>query len=106
MDDSTATRGWTGPATDADDLGVAILGAGFAGICMAIKLLEAGRRDVVIFEKAAALGGTWRDNTYPGCGCDVPSHLYSYSFGCNSHISLVWLSDLRVIRVHACGAIT
>lgn len=62
------------------DFGVAILGAGFAGICMAIKLLEAGRRDVAIFEKAADLGGTWRDNTYPGCACDVPSHLYSYSF--------------------------
>jgi cation diffusion facilitator CzcD-associated flavoprotein CzcO len=65
---------------EAADFGVAILGAGFAGLCMAIKLLEAGRRDVVIFEKAARLGGTWRDNTYPGCACDIPSHLYSFSF--------------------------
>jgi cation diffusion facilitator CzcD-associated flavoprotein CzcO len=65
---------------DGEPLGVAILGAGFGGICMAIKLVESGRRDVVVFEKASALGGTWRDNTYPGCGCDVPSHLYSYSF--------------------------
>jgi len=64
----------------APELGVAILGAGFAGLCMAIKLLESGRRDVVVFEKAAGLGGTWRDNTYPGCACDVPSHLYSFSF--------------------------
>jgi cation diffusion facilitator CzcD-associated flavoprotein CzcO len=62
------------------DVGVAILGAGFAGICMAIKLLEAGHDDLVVFEKASDLGGTWRDNTYPGCGCDVPAHLYSYSF--------------------------
>ena len=65
---------------EAATIGVAILGAGFAGICMAIRLLQAGRRDIVVFEKAAGLGGTWRDNTYPGCGCDVPSHLYSYSF--------------------------
>jgi len=65
---------------EAAEIGVAILGAGFAGLCMAIKLLESGRRDVVIFEKAADLGGTWRDNTYPGCACDIPSHLYSFSF--------------------------
>lgn len=67
----------------ARDVGVAILGAGFAGICMAIKLRAAGRHDFTIFEKAASLGGTWRDNTYPGCACDVPSHLYSYSFAQN-----------------------
>ncbi|MFM7206810.1 MAG: flavin-containing monooxygenase, partial [Planctomycetaceae bacterium] len=73
----------TGPVQgrgDDSEIGVAILGAGFGGLCMAIKLLEAGRRDVVIFEKAADLGGTWRDNTYPGCACDIPSHLYSFSF--------------------------
>jgi cation diffusion facilitator CzcD-associated flavoprotein CzcO len=77
-----ADHGATSPQSGADGqpLGVAILGAGFGGICMAIKLLESGRRDVVVFEKASGLGGTWRDNTYPGCGCDVPSHLYSYSF--------------------------
>ena len=71
----------------APDIGVAILGAGFAGICMAIKLRAAGRDDFVVFEKAARLGGTWRDNTYPGCACDVPSHLYSYSFAQNPHWS-------------------
>jgi cation diffusion facilitator CzcD-associated flavoprotein CzcO len=63
---------------------IAILGAGCAGICMAIKLLEKGNRDFVIFEKARSLGGTWRDNTYPGCACDVPSHLYSFSFAQSS----------------------
>lgn len=62
------------------DSGIAILGGGFGGICMAIRLVEAGRRDFVIYEKASSLGGTWRDNTYPGAACDVPSHLYSYSF--------------------------
>ncbi len=60
--------------------GLIIIGAGFAGICMAIQLLEQGRRDFLILEQAAALGGTWRDNTYPGCACDVPAHVYSYSF--------------------------
>ena len=70
------------PVTGAD-FGVAILGAGFAGIGMAIKLAERGHGNFVILEKAATLGGTWRDNTYPGSGCDVPAHLYSYSFAQN-----------------------
>ncbi|MGP3918428.1 flavin-containing monooxygenase [Nonomuraea sp. 10N515B] len=65
------------------DPGLVIVGSGFAGICMAIKLKEAGYHDFVILEKAAELGGTWRDNTYPGCACDVPSHLYSFSFELN-----------------------
>ncbi|MEU0566626.1 NAD(P)/FAD-dependent oxidoreductase [Nonomuraea sp. NPDC005983] len=60
-----------------------IIGSGFAGIGMAIKLKEAGYHDFVILEKADDLGGTWRDNTYPGCACDVPSHMYSYSFDLN-----------------------
>jgi len=68
---------------DGTDLGVAILGAGFGGLCMAIKLRAKGRDDFAILEKASDLGGTWRDNTYPGCGCDVPAHLYSYSFAQN-----------------------
>jgi cation diffusion facilitator CzcD-associated flavoprotein CzcO len=59
---------------------VVVIGTGFAGICMAIKLREAGMHDFVVLEKADDLGGTWRDNTYPGCRCDVPSHLYSFSF--------------------------
>ncbi|MFB4278826.1 MULTISPECIES: flavin-containing monooxygenase [unclassified Nonomuraea] len=63
--------------------GIVIVGSGFAGICMAIKLKQAGYHDFVILEKAAELGGTWRDNTYPGCACDVPSHMYSYSFELN-----------------------
>ena len=59
---------------------VAIIGSGFAGLCMGIKLRQAGCEDFVILEKADRLGGTWRDNTYPGCACDVPSYLYSFSF--------------------------
>src|SRR5678815_3536409 len=47
---------------------------------MAIKLLEEGIDDFVMLERSDAIGGTWRDNHYPGCACDVPSHLYSYSF--------------------------
>ncbi len=60
---------------------VAVVGAGFGGIGMAIRLRRAGRESFVVLEKAGDIGGTWRDNTYPGAGCDVPSHLYSYSFG-------------------------
>ena len=58
---------------------VAVIGAGMSGILAAIKLRERGD-EVVIYEKAATLGGTWRDNTYPGLSCDVPSHVYAYSF--------------------------
>ena len=59
---------------------VAIIGAGFGGLCMAIRLERAGIGSYTVFEKAGDLGGTWRDNGYPGAGCDIPSHLYSYSF--------------------------
>ncbi len=58
----------------------AVVGAGMSGILSAIKLLEAGLTDFTVYEKAGRIGGTWRENTYPGVGCDVPSHLYSYSF--------------------------
>jgi cation diffusion facilitator CzcD-associated flavoprotein CzcO len=59
---------------------IGIVGAGFAGLCAAIRLLQAGFEDFEIFERAADIGGTWRDNTYPGCACDIPSNLYSFSF--------------------------
>jgi cation diffusion facilitator CzcD-associated flavoprotein CzcO len=62
---------------------VAVVGAGFGGIGVGIRLREAGLTDFVILERASTVGGTWRDNTYPGCACDVPSHLYSYSFAPN-----------------------
>lgn len=59
---------------------VIIIGAGFSGINAGIELKKAGIDDFIIIERASDVGGTWRDNTYPGCACDVPSHLYSYSF--------------------------
>ncbi|MCB9599885.1 MAG: NAD(P)/FAD-dependent oxidoreductase [Sandaracinus sp.] len=63
--------------------GTAIVGTGFSGLGMAMRLADAGDRDFVIFEKASSVGGTWRENHYPGCACDVPSHLYSFSFAPN-----------------------
>ena len=62
---------------------VLIVGAGFGGLAMAIKLTEAGERDFLVVERGPDVGGTWRDNTYPGAACDVPSQLYSYSFALN-----------------------
>ena len=60
-----------------------IIGSGLSGIGAAVTLRNAGVRDLAVIEKADDLGGTWRDNTYPGCACDVPSALYSYSFAPN-----------------------
>lgn len=62
------------------DFPIAIIGAGFSGIGAAIQLLKAGIESFTIFERASEIGGTWRDNTYPGAACDVPSHVYSLSF--------------------------
>ena len=59
---------------------VAIIGAGFGGLGLGYYLKQAGIDDFVILEKAGEIGGTWRENTYPGSGCDIPSHFYSYSF--------------------------
>jgi cation diffusion facilitator CzcD-associated flavoprotein CzcO len=66
---------------------VAIIGTGFSGLGMAMRLKLEGMRDFVVLERASDLGGTWRDNTYPGCQCDVPSHLYSFSFAPNPNWS-------------------
>ncbi len=66
-----------------------IVGAGMAGVLSAIQLQQSGLTDFTVYEKADRLGGTWRENTYPGVACDVPSHLYSYSFAPNpdwSHV--------------------
>ena len=60
-----------------------VIGAGMAGVLSAIKLLEAGFTDITVYEKADHLGGTWRENTYPGIACDVPAHLYTYTFAPN-----------------------
>ncbi|GAA3725166.1 flavin-containing monooxygenase [Salinactinospora qingdaonensis] len=65
------------------DLRIAVIGSGFSGLGMAIRLLQKGIDDFLVFERAEEVGGTWRDNTYPGCGCDVMAHLYSFSFARN-----------------------
>src|SRR5689334_2106470 len=62
---------------------IAIVGAGFSGLAMAIRLKQEGFHDFVVLERGDDLGGTWRDNAYPGCQCDIASHLYSYSFAPN-----------------------
>src|ERR671918_335977 len=66
---------------------IAIVGSGFSGLGAAVKLEEAGLRDFIVLERGEDVGGTWRDNTYPGAACDVPSHLYSYSFALNPNWS-------------------
>ena len=70
---STITR-------SADEPSIAIIGAGFGGLGMAIQLMKQGHRRFTIFEASDGIGGTWRENTYPGAACDVPSHLYCFSF--------------------------
>jgi cation diffusion facilitator CzcD-associated flavoprotein CzcO len=69
--------------TDARRVRVLVIGAGFAGLAMARALDQIGERDFVVLERGSDVGGTWRDNTYPGAACDVPSPLYSYSFAPN-----------------------
>ncbi|MEU6790384.1 NAD(P)/FAD-dependent oxidoreductase [Nonomuraea wenchangensis] len=84
--------------------GIVIVGSGFAGICMAVKLKEAGYHDFVILEKADEPGGTWRDNTYPGCACDVPSHMYSFSFELNPGWSRMFAPQEEIQRyLRACA---
>jgi len=73
-----------------------ILGSGFAGLCMAIRLKQAGFHRFVILEKNEDLGGTWRDNQYPGCACDVPSHLYSFSFELNPRWSAMFAPQQEI----------
>ena len=66
---------------------IAIIGTGFSGLGMAIRLKQEGEQDFVLLERDGEVGGTWHVNTYPGCRCDVPSHLYSFSFAPNAEWS-------------------
>jgi cation diffusion facilitator CzcD-associated flavoprotein CzcO len=68
---------------DAFDVDIAIIGSGFSGLGMAIRLKQEGIEDFTVLERGDDVGGTWHFNTYPGCACDVPSHLYSFSFAPN-----------------------
>ncbi|MGC5563997.1 flavin-containing monooxygenase [Streptomyces sp. FR-108] len=69
--------------TEHEHVRVAVIGSGFAGLGAAVRLRREGVTDFVVLERADSVGGTWRDNSYPGCACDVPSHLYSFSFAPN-----------------------
>ncbi len=75
-----------------------VVGAGFTGLGAAIKLAEAGVDDIVILERAEQVGGTWRDNTYPGIACDIPSLLYSFSFVKNPNWSSAYPSGSEICR--------
>jgi cation diffusion facilitator CzcD-associated flavoprotein CzcO len=82
----------------AGDVRVAIIGAGFSGLGMAIRLKQEGLHDFVILERAGDVGGTWRDNSYPGCACDVPSHLYSFSFAPNPNWSHIFARQEEILE--------
>ena len=75
-----------------------IIGTGFGGLLMGYRLKEAGRDDFVILEKADDVGGTWRENTYPGAECDVPSALYSYSFAPNPTWEFKWAKQPQILK--------
>ncbi len=76
---------------------VAIIGAGFSGLGLGIKLRQAGIEDFVILEKASEVGGTWRENTYPGAECDIPSALYSYSFETSAEWDYKWAEQHQIL---------
>jgi cation diffusion facilitator CzcD-associated flavoprotein CzcO len=79
------------------DFQVGIVGAGFSGIVVALRLKQSNRNSFVILEQAASPGGTWRDNTYPGCACDVPSNLYSISTAPNPNWSQAYSSQAEIL---------
>ncbi|WP_167380242.1 flavin-containing monooxygenase [Mycobacterium scrofulaceum] len=81
---------------------IAIVGSGFSGLGAAIRLDKAGHHDFLVLERGDDVGGTWRDNTYPGAACDVPSHLYSYSFAPNPNWTR-WLPSRAEIQDYLRG---
>ncbi|MGW7261983.1 flavin-containing monooxygenase [Streptomyces sp. NPDC054842] len=98
--------------TEHEHVRVAVVGSGFGGLGAAVRLRREGVTDFVVLERASGVGGTWRDNSYPGCACDVPSHLYSFSFAPNPdwprtfsgqdhiHAYLEHVTDLFGLRPH------
>src|SRR4029079_15898573 len=79
------------------ELRVGVVGAGFGGVGIGIRLRKAGYEDFTIFERGATVGGVWRNNTYPGAACDVPSHLYSYSFALNPRWSKTFANQTEIL---------
>ncbi len=94
----------TGPSGSARDVRVLVIGAGPSGIATAIALREAGVHDYLVLEQGTDVGGTWRDNTYPGCGCDVPSAWYSYSFDPNPFWSRFYSRQPEILRYFRASA--
>ena len=86
------------PANTRRRVDVAIVGAGFSGLGLAMRLKRAGESDFVVIEKNDDVGGTWLVNTYPGCACDVQSHLYSFSFEQNPDWSRTFASQPEILR--------
>lgn len=87
-----------GDGTDPSHVRIAIVGSGFGGLGMAIKLKEEGIEDFAILERHGDVGGTWHANTYPGCQCDIPSHLYSFSFEPNPEWSRTYATQPEIWR--------
>ena len=85
------------PAQDARVVSVAIIGSGFSGLGMAIRLKQEGEHDFVVLEKEDDIGGTWYVNNYPGCACDVQSHLYSFSFAPNPDWSRMFAGQPEIL---------
>ena len=83
---------------------IAIIGTGFSGLCLGYHFKKRGFTDFTIFEKADAVGGTWRDNTYPGAECDIPSALYSFSFERNPNWTFKWSEQEEILNYmnHCC----
>lgn len=80
------------------DTEVIIIGSGFSGLGLAVMLARSGRRDFLVLERGKDVGGTWRDNTYPGAACDIQSHLYSYSFRPNPNWSRVYAEQPEILE--------
>jgi cation diffusion facilitator CzcD-associated flavoprotein CzcO len=83
---------------------IVIVGSGFSGLGMAIRLKQAGIEDFVVLERASGVGGTWQANTYPGCACDVPSHLYSFSFAPNPEWTQTYSTQPEIWEYLRCCA--
>lgn len=79
------------------DFTVGIVGAGFAGLVAALRLKDEGINSFIIFERAAEVGGTWRDNIYPGCACDVAVHLYSFASEPNAEWSNLYAKQPEIL---------
>jgi cation diffusion facilitator CzcD-associated flavoprotein CzcO len=85
------------------DYDILIIGTGFGGLGLAMRLQQEGKRSFILLERADEIGGTWRDNIYPGCACDVPSHLYSFSFELNPTWSRVFSQQPEILAyMHRC----